>query len=360
MDNKNVSKNDMDSKLSSIIKPEDLDKLNAEAEEVVEKMNTNENENIEEIMEQLGNLGGKEQSSAGDSLSSLRRPVKEMMDNKDNHEVPENLLKLRNYVNELDPSSLKENGLKGFFSKILKKSPVDKYVQKYQSVEQNIEVIVKGLLRGQDRLQEDNADLEIIKKDSQEKIYSLEKQIYLGKQLFEVLEKRKEDQEWTEKNKIITEAQEKVIVRTKNMATMVNVLQQSLASVDIIKKNNDKLKEAIRNSIDTTKNIAPVTAAIHMALTNQTKLIDAINNVNEATENMIMGNARMLKENTEETTKLLENPSISIEKLQEAYNDIYSAIEAQEQSSRRIVSNSKEFVDKLDELNSDMRNKISD
>jgi uncharacterized protein YaaN involved in tellurite resistance len=358
MEIKKEATKEMINDVSKLIKKEDLEKLNQDAENMVERMKPAEYDDLHAIMDQLANLGGKEQQTAGESLSNLRRPVKDMMDNSNNTEVPDNLLKLRSHVNELNPESLQKSGVKGIVNRILRRNSLDKYISKYESVEKNIEVIVKGLLRGQDKIQEDNADLEIIKRDSQEKIYSLEKQIYFGNQLFEILENKKKDAEWAEKSLIIMEAQEKVIVRTKNMSMMVNVLHQSMASVDIIKKNNDKLKEAIRNAIDTTKNIAPVTAAIHMALGNQKTLINAINNVNEATENMLTANAKMLKENTEETSKLLENPTISIEKLQQAFNDIYSAIETQEASSRKIIENSKEYVDKMDTLNTDIKKKL--
>lgn len=350
----------LEKEVSKLIKPEDFDKINQEAESMIERIKPADHSDLHLIMEQLANLGGKEQQTAGESLSNLRRPVKDMMDNSNNTEVPDNLLKLRSLVNEINPETMKGNGVKGVINRILRRNTLDKYISKFESVEKNIEVIIKGLLRGQDKIQEDNADLEIIKRDSQEKLYNLEKQIYFGKQLFSILEEKKKDAEWSDKENIIMEAQEKIIVRTKNMSTMVNVLHQSMASVDIIKKNNEKLKEAIRNAIDTTKNIAPVTAAIHMALGNQKTIINAVNNVNEATENMLMANARMLKDNTEETSKLLENPSISIEKLQQAFNDIYSAIETQEASSRRIIASSKDYVEKIEVLNKDIKTKLLD
>lgn len=360
MENQNELTKEMEKEVSRLISPEDIDKITADAESIVERMKPANQDDLAAIMDQLGNLGGKEQQRAGESLSNLRRPVKDLMKNNNNTEIPDSLLKLRAEVNELNPDSLRSSGVKGLFNRILRKNSVDKYIAKYESVEKNIEVIVKGLLRGQDKLEEDNADLEIIKRDSQEKIYNMEKQIYLGRQLFDILEKKKTDPEWHTKENIIMEAQEKVIVRTKNMSTMVNVLHQSVASVDIIKKNNDKLKEAIRNAIHTTKNLAPVTAAIHMALGTQKSIIKAINNVNEATENMLLANARALKENTQETSKLLENPSISFEKAKQAFDDIYSAIEMQEQSSRKIIESSKEYVDKMEELNNDIKQKLKD
>jgi uncharacterized protein YaaN involved in tellurite resistance len=344
--------------LESVIKPEDMAKLNEEANNVVKRINDTDSSQVDSLLEQLSNFGGNEQRLAGESLNSLRRPVKDMMDSDNNHGIPDNLLKLRQAVNELNPNSLEAKGLAKIMPKFMRKKSTDKYVAKYQSVEKNIDEIVQSLLRGRDMLQEDNAELEVIKKDVHEKIYLLEKQIFMGKNLFQMIEDKRNDPEWQGKTQLVNESQEKIIVRTKNMSSMVNVLQQSLASVDIIKKNNDKLKEAIRNAIDTTKNLAPVTSAIHLALQNQEKIITAINDVNEATENMIMANAQMLKDNTERTTKLLENPSVSIEKLQKAYQDIYSAIETQEASSRRIISSSREFVAKLDDMNREMRTKL--
>lgn len=350
----------LEKEVSRLISEEEIAQINSEAEEIIQKMEPASNEELNSIMDELSNLGSREQKKAGEALSNLRRPVKDLMKNHDNTEIPDSLLKLRSTVNELNPDFVKGQGIKGLFNKIFGGKSVDKYIAKYQSVETNIEHIVKGLLKGQDKLEEDNADLEIIKRDSQEKIYNLEKQVYLGNKLFKILEERKDNPEWSEKQNIISEAQEKVIVRTKNMSAMINVLHQSIAAVNVIKKNNEKLKESIRNSIDTTKNLAPVTAMIHMALGTQKKVITAVNQANQTIEDMLVANARSLKENTEETTKLLEKPSINLDKAKQAFNDIYSAIETQEASSRRIIENSLRYVEEMEELNSEIKQKLMD
>src|SRR5690606_29273857 len=99
----------------------------------------------------------------------------------------------------------------------------------------------------------------------------------------------------------LQKGQQKVISRIKNMSQAVVVLQQSIASVDIIIENNDKLKEAIFNAITMTKNIITVTASIQLALGNQRNVINAVQNVNKATESMLLSNAEMLRQNTEQT-----------------------------------------------------------
>ncbi len=44
-----------------------------------------------------------------------------------------------------------------------------------------------------------------------------------------------------------------------------------------------------------------------------------MNATNEAIESMVLSNSQALKQNTEETTKLLENPAISMDKLRESF-----------------------------------------
>lgn len=346
-----------DSKVSAIIKEEELAKLNQEAESIVKKMNGEQDDtNLELVINQLSNLGEKAQSDAGNSLEILKRPVKEMMENK-NSEIPKTLLQLREHVEELDPQGL-NGGLKGIINKITGKNPMKTYIRKYQSVQTQIEAIVSSLLKGRDKLQEDNVELEIIKKNAKEKIYELEKQIYLGRKLLERLEEEAKKEQWASKQSMIDKARVKLSVRTKNMMTTVNVLQQSIASIDIIVENNEKLEEAIFNAITMTKNIVTVSASIQMALSNQKKVINAVNNVQEVTENMLVSNAQLLKKNTEDIVKSLEKPAIAIDKLRQAFNDVQSAIKTTEESNKRIIDNSKHFIEEIDKFNKEMKGKL--
>ena len=121
--------------IESVIKPEDMAKLNDEANDVVQKINDTDSSQVDAILEQLNNFGGNEQRLAGESLNSLRRPVKDMMDNDDSHGIPDNLLKLREAVNELNPNSLEAKGLAKIMPKFMRRKSTDKYVAKYQSVE---------------------------------------------------------------------------------------------------------------------------------------------------------------------------------------------------------------------------------
>ncbi|WP_100398611.1 toxic anion resistance protein [Bacillus sp. FJAT-44742] len=313
--------------------------------------------NVDELLSKISSLGENEQKQAGDSLEALKRPVSEMMNQKDN-ELPDKLHELKVIVGELEPEHLEESRVQKVWNKLLRRSPMEQYAQKYQTVEAQVENIIEGLLAGRDKLQEDNVMLEQLKETATARIYELEKQMALGQELNQMLEQEMTKEEWRDNPASLQKGQVRVVSRIKNMSQAVMVLQQSLASVDLILDNNEKLEEAIFNAITMTKNIITVTASIQLALGNQRKVIDAVQNVNEATENMILSNAQMLKSNTEETLKTLEEPAVAIDTFRKAYNDVQAAIELTEESNERIVQSGKKFIAELDDLNKEMRTKL--
>lgn len=298
-----------------------------------------------------------EQERAGDSLAALKTPIRDMLHQKDN-ELPNKLHELKEVVGELEPDFLEESKWRQALNKILRRSPIEQYAQKYETVEAQVENIIEALLAGKDKLQEDNIMLEQLKETAKKRIADLEVQIETGKTLNEMLEQEMTKEEWRDHPTALQKGQEKVISRIKNMTQAVMVLQQSLASVDLILDNNEKLEEAIFNAITMTKNIITVTASIQLALGNQRKVITAVQNVNETTENMILKNAEMLKTNTEDTLKTLEEPAVAIETFKKAYEDVYSAIQLTEESNERIVQTGKKFIAELDQLNEQMKRKL--
>ncbi|CAM4248470.1 Tellurite resistance protein [Bacillus manliponensis] len=351
------SQEDVKTAVDTVIKEEELVELNKEADLYVKQLNSEHNADLSKVLSQLADLGDKEQRDAGQTLSALKRPVSAMMNGK-NDEIPNTLLDLRKVVSELNPNSLQVTGMKRMMYKVFKKNPLENYVHKYQSIDKQIEEIIRSLLVGRDNLQEDTVGLEMLKEQSQQKIHALDKQVYLGKKLASMLEAEKQNPERQKDTPLINDALEKILVRTRNMQQAKSVLLQSIASVDIIKKNNEKLSEAIRNAITMTQNVVTVSAAIQLALTNQRKTIDAVNATNEAIESMVLSNSRALKENTEETTRLLENPAIGMEKLRESFQNVFAAIEASEKSTERIIESSKKFVIELDTFNDEMKQKL--
>ncbi|MBG9784559.1 Tellurite resistance protein [Alkalihalobacillus lehensis] len=312
---------------------------------------------LQDLFKKLDTLGEVEQREAGESLEALKRPVREMMGDESNT-LPKQLHELREVVGQLEPDHLKDSQIKKLFNRLIRRNPIEQYVRRYQTVEAQVDHIVEGLLTGKDKLQEDNVMLKELKVVARERIGNLNEQISMGKELHEMLEKEMTSEKWADNANELKKGQLKVTTRMKNMQQAVMVLQQSLASVDLIMENNEKLEEAIFNAITMTKNIITVTASIQLALTNQKKVISAVQNVNQATESMLLSNAELLKQNTEETLKTLEEPAIALDAFRKAYDNVYKAIELTEESNERIVSSGKQFIEEMDKLNSEMQTKL--
>ncbi|TLS37533.1 toxic anion resistance protein [Pseudalkalibacillus caeni] len=337
---------------------EETNQINKKTKAIELLKHIDDNNDTEKILQALSGLGEDAQKKAGESLEALKRPVKEML-NQPNNELPDNLHKLRDHVSELEPVHLKKSKMSSLLNRLMGRNEVEVYAKKYKTVEAQVEQIVEALLTGRDKLQEDNVMLEQLKEVAKERIDGLEEQIDLGQTLMEMLDDKMAEDEWKENPLPLQKAQQKVVTRVKNMSQAVMVLRQSMASVDIITENNDKLEEAIFNAVTMTKNIITVSASIQLALGNQKKVIDAVQNVNKATETMLLRNSEMLRTNTEETLKTLEEPAIAIESFRKAYDDVFEAIKLTEQSNDRIVETGKKFVEELDQLNKEMRTKLS-
>ncbi|WP_100407274.1 toxic anion resistance protein [Bacillus solitudinis] len=316
-----------------------------------------QHEDIDTLLETLNGLGEEEQRQAGETLEGLKRPVKEMMNDQSN-KLPNQLHQLKETVSELEPDYLKDGQLKKWVNKLLRKSPIEQYARKYQTIEAQVDQIIEGLLSGKDKLQEDTVMLQQLKGVARERISRLNEQIQVGNELHEMLESEMTSERWADNPNALKKGQQKVISRVKNMSQAVMVLQQSLASVDLIIENNEKLEEAIFNAITMTKNIITVTASIQLALNNQQKVIKAVRSVNEATESMLLSNSELLKQNTEQTLKTLEEPAIAIEAFRQAYQNVFDAIELTEQSNERIVTSGKQFITELNTLNQEMETKL--
>ena len=335
--------------------PEKVNTQREKAEEIIQSFY--HEDDTDKILQSLSGLGEDAQRDAGESLEALKRPVKGMID-QPNNDLPDNLHKLREHVSELEPSYLKKNKFNKLLNRVMGRNEVEQYAKKYKTVESQVEVIVESLLTGKDKLQEDNVMLKELKDVARDRIFGLEDQMELGQTLMTMLDEEAAKTEWKDNPLPIQKAQQKVVSRVKNMSQAVMVLRQSMASVDLIMENNEKLEEAIFNAVTMTKNIITVTASIQLALGNQQKVISAVQNVNEATESMLLRNAEMLKQNTEETVKTLEKPAIAIESFRKAYQDVFEAIEITEKSNVRIIDSGKKFILEMDQLNKEMKTKL--
>jgi uncharacterized protein YaaN involved in tellurite resistance len=280
-------------------------------------------------------LGNKEiRASAAVSNRMLERPVKAMESGvfDESSQISASLVDLRRTVEDLDPS--KQGDL---FSprKLLGVIPLGNrirdYFLKYQSAQGHLNAIINTLYRSQDELRMDNAVIEQEKVNLWETMQKLQQYIYLGTNVDATLETRVMELDATdpEKARIIREEM-LFYVRQKvqDLLTQLAVSIQGYLALDLIRKNNLELIKGVDRATTTTVSALRTAIIVAQALGNQKLVLDQINALNTTTGNLIESTSVMLKQQTADVYQQASSATVSVEKLQTAFDNIYETIDA--------------------------------
>ncbi|WEK55075.1 MAG: toxic anion resistance protein [Candidatus Cohnella colombiensis] len=334
------------------LKKEDEAKVIEEASQIIQKVSQADDAALDSLMDEVGKLGAKTQERAGQTLKLLERPVNELMTGKSS-QVSNLILSLRN-----EAESLQQSKDVGFFGKLFRKSPFKNYVYKYQSVKTNIEGIVAGLRDGKDTLEENIVSMRSLKKNSIEEVYNLQYKISMGNQLKTLFEEQIALPENESRKVFLERGLRKVVTRIQSMTEEIMLFNQAIAATDIINDTNDKLIDSVNNSIYKTTNLITISAMITMALEDQMKVAHAVEAVNSTIEEQFKRNAEMLKTTTEKSAELLKKPSMSMEAVNQAINDLMSALDTSEKSNRDIIDSCKDYTVKMTAINQQMTQRL--
>jgi uncharacterized protein YaaN involved in tellurite resistance len=259
------------------------------------------------------------------------------------------LVALRRQVEELDPSRHLVQR-RGFFKKVPFGNQMNEYFRRYQSAQHHIEAIVAGLYRGQDELLRDNAALE------QEKVYlwslktRLEQYAHMAGVLDEALTRKIESVQANDADKARALKQDALFyVRQKrqDLLTQLSVVVQGYLALDLIRKSNLELVKGVDRATTTTVSALRTAVIAALALTNQKLVLDQISALNATTGGIIESTSQMLREQTLEIANQAANSTVSIEKLQAAFNNIYATIDTIDTFKLAALDSMRKTIDSL-------------
>jgi uncharacterized protein YaaN involved in tellurite resistance len=264
-------------------------------------------------------------------------------------EVSHALLSLRQQIESLDPSR-HLGQRRGWFRRAPMGNQVGDYFRKYQSAQTQIEAIVSGLYRGQDELLRDNAALEQEKVHLWEMKRRLEQYSYMAARLDDALTKKiaETESEDPEKARALREdALFYVRQKRQDLLTQLSVTVQGYLAMDLIRKNNAELVKGVERATTTTVSALRTAVIAALALGNQRLVLDQINALNTTTGNVIESTSQMLRQQTAEIQQQAASATVSIEKLQTAFNNIYATIDTIDTFKRSALDTMKTTVDSL-------------
>lgn len=330
----------------------DLDKKVAEFVHhvIASPVNTPDFDKQVQAIHQLGNA--EIRASAQMSNRMLDRPAKSMNESLfDQSPIAKSLTQLRGIVEDLDPSK-KElmSGTRKFLGIIPLGNKVQDYFRQYESSQKHINAVVESLYNGKDELLKDNAVIEQEKVNMWAMMQSLRQYIYVGKQIDAQLENKVAEIEMTdpEKARIIKEEM-LFYVRQKNQdfLTQLAVNVQGYLALDMIRKNNLELIKGVDRATTTTISALRTAVMVSQALTNQKLVLDQINALNRTTSSLIESTSAMLKQQSGEIHKQATDNTIEIERLQNAFNNIYETMDMISQYKLEALDSMKETVNVL-------------
>jgi uncharacterized protein YaaN involved in tellurite resistance len=297
-------------------------------------------------------LGNEEiKQSASVSNRMLDRPVGALARTQDKSStVSSALLQLRRTVEDLDPSRRGLLDRRRIFGVLPWGNRLRDYFGKYESAQGNLNAIVQALYRGQDELLKDNAAIEQEKVNLWAVMDRLRQYLYLARTLDAGLDARIRELQVNEPERAKTLREDCLFyVRQKaqDLATQLAVSAQGYLALELVRKNNLELVKGVDRATTTTVSALRTAVMTAQGLVNQKLVLDQIGALNETTADMIEGTSAMLRQQSATVHEQAASATVSIEKLQAAFANIYATIDTIDASKLQALETMRQTIDAL-------------
>lgn len=302
----------------------------------------------------IHNLGNDEiRKAANVSNRLLDRPIQSVSSGffDDKSPVSKALMDLRRTVEDLDPSHQGNlSNSRKFFGMLPGGDKVRDYFLKYQSAQGHINSIITSLYKSQDELLKDNAAIEEEKVNLWNIMGRLQQYVYISKKIDGSLVNRinEIEKENPEKARVVKEEM-LFYVRQKeqDLLTQLAVSIQGYLALDIVRKNNLELIKGVDRATTTTVSALRTAVIVSQALANQKLVLDQINALNETTGSVIESTSILLKTQSASVHEQAASSTISMERLQSAFANIYETMDMISNFKLLALNNMQQTVDAL-------------
>ncbi len=300
----------------------------------------------------ISRMGNEEiRRAAGASSRFLDRPTETLREGPitQGSQVSASLLALRKQIEGLDPAQ-HLGRRRGLFNRIPFNNQVTEYFRKYQSAQANIEGIIEGLYKGQDELIRDNAAIEKENEHLWAMKGRLEQFVYMAGALDDAVTKKIADVEGQDPEKaraLRDDALFYVRQKRQDLLTQLAVSVQGYIALDLIRKNNVELIKGVERATTTTVSALRTAVIAALALGNQRLVLNQITALNDTTGTIIESTAQMLRQQVGEIQTQAVSTTVSLEKLQSAFNNIYATIDLIDTFKLAALDSMRKTVDTL-------------
>jgi uncharacterized protein YaaN involved in tellurite resistance len=266
--------------------------------------------------------------------------------------VATTLNELRTTITDLDPNRADLTGVK----KVLKWLPggdrIQKYFQKYESAQTQLNAIIKSLESGQDDLRKDNAAIETEKANMWTTMGKLAEYNQLAAALDEAVTQKVAELEAAGNTEAATALKSDALFairqRRQDIMTQMAVSVQGYMALDLVRKNNLELIKGVDRAQTTTVSALRTAVIVSQALARQKLVLDQITALNTTTSNLIEQTSNQLRVQGAQINQQAASSTIEIQKLQQAFENVFQTMDALDTFRAQAVDSMSQTVQALE------------
>lgn len=361
-----ISFNEVTNEVATI--EEQNPQLASQADELVAKLldvSTRDIENQEKYSDAIQTIGSGVQKELMKRSKLLNAPMTVLMkDAEDGGKVANGLDSLQVNINEINPNRVdfSMGTVRRLFAKLPGVgTPLSNWFAKYQTINGVIDDIVKGLEDGKAQLLRDNTTL----RDDQRRMRALTFQLEDFIQFAFILDNRLEsavaslapDQQ--DKRKFL---EEELLFNLKqrivDLQQQQAVNQQGVVSSEVIIRNNKELIKGVDRTLAVTLTALNTAATLQVALQRQKKTLKGLQASKEVTQDLLVGNAKQLKENGAAIQKQASSAMLDTDVLKQVFADVQGALDDISTFRREALPAMAESIVEMDQITGKMEESI--
>jgi uncharacterized protein YaaN involved in tellurite resistance len=282
----------------------------------------------------LTRLGEGVMQQAGDSANRmLQRPAAALSDSGAGPaaRTGRTLAELRQIVTELDPKRHDLTGARRAFRFLPGGSRLQRYFQRYEAAQGQLNAITKALKGGQDELRQDNAAIQTERDALWQALGELADVAVLARHLGDGLEQRiaalRAEGRSDDAAALESDALFSLRRRHQDLMTQMAVAVQGYLALDVVKKNNVELIKGVDRALDTTMAALRVAVITSQALGQQRVVLTQVDALNATTSDMIVATSELLRAQGTAIQQQASQATVDTEKLQQAFDTVFQAMD---------------------------------
>lgn len=307
-----------------------IERLDTEAMNKVNEIMANINENDAQNIMQYGMTAQTKISEFADTVISEYK-------NKDTGYVGEIVKQLMIQVRNVNMDELSEPKKRGLFSR--GKNKVQSFVANFEGVSGQIDKIIRDMEDARLKLLKDIAMLDVLYDKNKSYIKELDMFIIAGNLKLQDLDQKvipmmKQEVMLTDDLFEAQALQETIEFRNQfdkkihDLKLTRQISIQGLPQVRLISITNQELVNSIQSSIINTIPLWKNAVVNAVTLTRQKKALEMQKNVNDMTNELLLQNSRILKENTISAAQEVQRGIVDIETIKQVNEDLITTIES--------------------------------